>query len=409
MRSFVLCRVRLTSIVVGLFAMAGSAWAQISIPSNGSSGTLEAAGQTYEIDLSLARTGRWDDTNVGPNGIYDPEKWAIVFHYTSVNIPAGTTVVFKNHPKNPPVVWLVQGNVTINGYLNLNGQGALGSGRLSIPGPGGFRGGTGNLSGGLTAGGGFGPGGGSQNGGEQFVGGSYGSKGTNRSGPTYNNAKVVPLIGGSGGSARNDSDEGGGAGGGAILIACSNTVSVGGTISASGGPRYDRAGGGSGGGLRVLCNQLTGPVSAFINAVGGDSTGGLGRIRLESNTFSFAGSVNPVASTGTPDPTPVIWPDDTAPILRVTSIGGVPVPDDPEASFTNTDVTINTNQEVEVILEAKNVPLDWIVQVRRVGKGSFDGFANATFVSGTQQQSTWKAMLTFGAGGHAVIARAYKP
>ena len=32
-------------------------------------------------------------------GIYDPEKWAVVFKYTTVSIPLNVTVNFANHPR----------------------------------------------------------------------------------------------------------------------------------------------------------------------------------------------------------------------------------------------------------------------------------------------------------------------
>jgi plastocyanin len=92
--------------------------AQLVIPSDGSDGVFAP---TTDIVISLAEAvdGTWNvnnSANAG-KGVYDADKWAVVFKYSSVNIPAGVTVRFLNHRSRAPVVWLVQGNVTIDGVL----------------------------------------------------------------------------------------------------------------------------------------------------------------------------------------------------------------------------------------------------------------------------------------------------
>lgn len=77
-----------------------------------------------------------------------------------VNIPAGKTVAFKNHPSRAPVVWLVTGDVMVNGSLNLSGQNGVEVPFLAEPGPGGFRGGPGYYHSSVRSSGGLGPGGG---------------------------------------------------------------------------------------------------------------------------------------------------------------------------------------------------------------------------------------------------------
>ena len=116
-----------TSLLLAAFFGALTAHAQLSIPSDGSDGAFNPT-TNVEIDLGLATTALWNSPGSG-NGVYDTEKWAVVFKYSSVNIPAGVTVTFKNHPSYAPVVWLVQGNVTIAGELNL---GKTGSGCNSL-------------------------------------------------------------------------------------------------------------------------------------------------------------------------------------------------------------------------------------------------------------------------------------
>ena len=91
---------------VGVLALVSPVWAQISVPSDGSDGDLVIASNTT-IDLSQAPTGTWDVANsngLDGLGVYDPDKWAIVFHYSSVTINGSRTLYFSNHPSRAPVV-----------------------------------------------------------------------------------------------------------------------------------------------------------------------------------------------------------------------------------------------------------------------------------------------------------------
>ena len=115
--------------------------ASILIPgADGSDGVFNPSA-SVEVDLGLAITASWDTPGTG-NGVYDGEKWAVVFKYSSVNIPAGVTVTFKNHPSYAPVAWLVSGDVDIDGVVDLTGGDPEALHRRAAPGPGGFRGGT---------------------------------------------------------------------------------------------------------------------------------------------------------------------------------------------------------------------------------------------------------------------------
>lgn len=306
-----------------------------------------------EIDLGLAKTGPLESTTSEGNGVYDPGRWVVVFNHTTINIPAGVTVTFKNHPKGAPVVWLASGDVTIAGTVSLDGANGAGAGLFADPGPGGFSGSF-HVNG--TWIGGFGPGGGP--GGLGFFGssGGYGTLGAG--GAIYGNPSVFPLIGGSGGG--NGGGGGGGGGGGAILIASSGNITVNGSIQANGG--LGMAGGkGSGGGIRLIANQIAG--SGGLEAVGASASAGygLGRIRLEA--FSTTLATIPLPSVGLPGS---IFPDATAPTLRVTSVDGKPVPVDPLARVTTDDVSFNSSGPVELEIEAMNVPEGLVVVVRVV-------------------------------------------
>ena len=173
-----------------LLPLAG--FAQVNSGSNGSDGAFNP---TQNVTINMADH---------PTGIYQ---------YTSVNIPQGVTVSFTPNANNTPVVWLVQGDCTIGGLVDVSGQ--LPSYRSpagAIGGPGGYRGGDHSVPG-------AGPGGGPV-GANYGGGGSYGTLGVTTFGPagvTYGNAFILPLLGGSGGGGSNS--EGAGGGGGAILIA----------------------------------------------------------------------------------------------------------------------------------------------------------------------------------------------
>ena len=303
----------------------------LNIPgADGSDGVLtitvaDCTNGVYTIDLGRAATKQWDakPTTAGC-GVYDPEKWAVVFKYSSVQIDEGCTLKFVNHPSNPPVYWLVSGDVTINGEINLDGDRGQDNEDIGVtvcakPGPGGFAGGlslTQNSGNTYYGGGGYGPGGATSQirrkksgytmpsvvGG----GGSYATKGNSNSstnsditnssdaGSLYGDETLVPLVGGSGGAGYNGADNdymtmigggAGGAGGGAICIAAKGTVSLAGNIKArgnrGGGYRkvhngsnqfYFLGGCGSGGAVRILADSISGTGSIDVSSFGGTLT-----------------------------------------------------------------------------------------------------------------------------------------
>ena len=349
-------------------ALAAGSHGGLVISSDGSDGELHVTADTT-IDLSQAVDGTWDADNTAHagQGIYDADQWAVVFKYSSVTIDPGATLTFTNHSSRAPVVWLVNGDVVIGGTVSLNGSNYVAPPGLSEPGPGGFRGGTAYYTAGVGASAGMGPGGGgaSSESSGAGAGGSYGSKGDGNSGPTYGNPSLLPLIGGSGGAGDwNDQSPAGGAGGGAILIACSGTLTIDGAITANGGNGgtvswYALSGGGSGGGIRLIAATLAG--NGRIEALGGSGAkaGGLGRIRIERTVATGDAQVTPDPSVVPLEDgaTPVIWPPADAPTVKIVSIGGQAVPDDPRASFgaLGADTTISETDTTEIVVETTNV------------------------------------------------------
>jgi hypothetical protein len=401
----------------------------IDVGSDGSDGDFDPTEVNTVVDLGLALTGtdvRWTAPGQG-HGVYDPEKWAVVFKYRSVRIRNGVEVTFKNHPSRAPVVWLVQENVTIEsgGEVNLDGQpghSPNGPFEPSEPGTGGFRGGIGRCSDLVSSGAGFGPGGGPFEARPEAAGdgGSYGTQGQGwyKSAPTYGNESIMPLIGGSGGAGSNflGGKYGGCSGGGSILIAAGNGIDIGGTIRANGGtardyPSFQYGGGGSGGAIRLIGNTTSG--LGTLQAVGGRSSypGGAGRIRIEAHSQNFVGPSNPIHTTGDPGDPPLIWLPDSAPSVRPVSLGGQPVPVDPRSEFTfpHADVGLNTSGSVVLLIEAKNVPQTWIVSAIVTPKAGEKLTVPATFVSGDLELSTWQASLTIASGFTAIQVQAKAP
>jgi hypothetical protein len=416
--------------------LGGPAVAQITIPgADGSDGAFSPTAN-IEVDLSQAPTGEWNGPNQDPGkGVYDPEKWAVVFRYTTVNIPNNVTVTFKNHPSRAPVVWLVQGDVTISttgtgGTINVsgaNGDYDAAQPQFAEPGPGGFRGGRGRQTS-AAGSGGFGPGGAGYSTGSRGTGGSYGTQGSvptggGPAGPVYGHPRVLPLIGGSGGAGTRGTlyyhTLGAGAGGGAILIATQTTIRLSGAVYARGGnggsetQPYGGAGGGSGGGIRLVADTITG--GGTLAATGGSSTGGgaggAGRIRVEANTIDLSHPGDPPYTAGPPGDPATIWPSDDAPTVYAISLAGQAVPADPRASLTSplADVTVSSPSPLPLIIEAHNVPVDWNVVARVVVKVGEDFNVPATLIGGNQTLSTWQADITLPSAWSAIQVRAAMP
>lgn len=431
-----------TQFAMLMLVVVPSALADIVVPgADGSDGDLIVS-SNLTIDLRKAWAGDdkkgvpWDTPggdrdgdNLG-DGVYDPEKWAVVFKWNKVEIKSGATVTFINHYANPPVVWLVAGEVLNNGSINLNGaNGHPGQGKIYFaePGPGGFRGGRGSSK--DTVGtGGFGPGGAKVEKRNSYGSGaghaSEGGRGYNGGEPglAYSSPFAVPLFGGSGGNGMNyDGDhiyDGGGAGGGAILIAAQQRIAHNGTIAVRGGANGGAYGGqGSGGAIRLVTDRIAGVAS--FDARGSaptQYTGGAadGRIRIEANDFKdLSGMSQPPYREGLPGDTAKLWPQDVgspAPVLQVVKLGDRDVPSDPRSdiTFPNADVALSNSGPTKVRIAAENVPTSWSVIVRAIPKTGFDIIASAKLVDGDDAKSVWEAEVQLPDGFTVIQVRAAK-
>lgn len=382
----------------------------VNVPSDGSDGAFNPSGDIL-VDLSAAATGVWSDSNTANagRGIYDPTKWAVVFKYSSVNIPAGSKVTFKNHPTYAPVIWLVAGNTVIDGVVSVAGHDyAKGEPERLIPaepGPGGFRGGA---SGSPGFGIGYGPG--------AQIGLSWGEYAL-----VYGNSRILPLIGGSGGTPMHSfgSQIFAGGGGGAILIASAGSVNIGGLIDANGGYGSHHRGmfsSGSGGAIRIIAEQVSGNGvlramnPSFDRSDAASTQSGAGRIRIESGALASTLQITPETLNINLIGAPVIFPPDNSPVVRVVSVGGAATPADPTAPLqTSADVVIETNSQVDVTLETTNFSPTGRVEVRAVEKYGGLTTVNAEFQSGNSDRATWIAKITFKPGYTTLQARATAP
>lgn len=258
------------------------AWAQsFNAGSNGSLGALNVADADVTVDLPA--DGR--------------------LHYTTVTVAAGRTLRFTRNALNTPVYLLAQGDVVINGAINVSGLQAPGSPPIGgAGGPGGFDGGKPGFGASFPPGDGYGPGAGGAgttgSGAASAGGGGYataaGGADSAFKGQAYGSPLLIPLLGGSGGGGDTGTPgSGGGGGGGAILVASNTRIAV------NGGGRIDSLGGnwvgsshnaGSGGAVRLLAPKVEG--TGAIRVFGGGSGGGDGRIRVDcldktALTFSF--------------------------------------------------------------------------------------------------------------------------
>lgn len=357
--------------------------------------------------------------------LFDPVSLGIdldgdgIFHFTTVEITANTTVRCTAVQVDSPMVWLATGDVFIKGKLDISGEHGKSYGYVSnnasvapaVPGPGGFPGGTGEAftdeRSFLIPGGG--PGGGVSPDGVS-------SQGANSD---YMSPYGIPLIGGSGGSGAAASTNtgtrgggGGGAGGGAILIASDTKIRLqnSGQINASGGHGGTGWGaggsGGSGGMIRLVAPDISSTVS--LVATGGSrggaadtynrgSAGTAGVIRVEALVTPIGGSHNPAPAYGSPydafvpDRDTHPWPK-----LYITEVGGVSI-DKPKASFETTDATIDTDAAVDVVITAQGIPNGTEVTLYLLPENGSMSTATAT-LSGDESSATTTISVTLPAG-----------
>ena len=386
--------------LLAAFLLPLAGFAQVNSGSNGSDGAFNPTGN---VTINMADH---------PTGIYQ---------FTSVNIPAGVTVTFTPNANNKPVVWLVQGNCTINGTIDISGTSS--NSGLGVPGgAGGYSGG----NGGSAPGKGGGPGGGLAGVSDYSYASnaSYGSLGSTSYGPgagqapgvVYGNTFILPLIGGSGGGGSVYGPAGGAGGGGAILIAASTQIQLNGTINARGGSGYyiyfgGIAGGcGSGGAVRLVSTTIVGTGSIVTDGgrTGSQNQGygGSGRIRIDSFQNNFGGSISGVVTQGFQ---PIILPAAGQGIqLNIASVAGAAIPASPSGVLANPDVIIPAQQTnpIPIVVNCSNIPLNTEITVVVHPANGADVQAVGINSAGTLAASTATISLNMPRGGGIIYAKA---
>jgi len=337
--------------------------------SNGSDGDLTfptaKSGDTIVFDPR--------DTTLFPGGLDNDND--NIYHFKTITIPSGVRVVLRSDKLGGPVYWLAQNNITINGHLDLDGNGGAGGGYVAqtfaVPGPGGFYGGGGGDKSTRPPTAGFGPAGGAA---YDIKKGSSCDAWARGGGATVNEF-LVPLIGGSGGGGGiSDAPAiggGGGAGGGAILLATPGTIAINipGQITARGGSWTGGGSGwGGGGSIRLMANRIQGNGFVYSNPLNNDGScsgvahGGGGKIRFEAFQQAFSGAISGALYPGSPFDTFI--PSTGSPTVKVLTVSGVTVNPNPNGSFTMPDVTINAGDSVPVVIETKNIPAGTVVKLQ---------------------------------------------
>jgi hypothetical protein len=397
-------RIGLVVLVVGLLAN-GMPAQPFESGSNGSDGAL---------NLTTPGTIVLDPRSFNPPLDTDGDN---VYHFTTINIAAGVTVRLSGQIINGPVIWLATGAVKVDGTLDLNGENghprtlnpALR--KPSTPGAGGYRGGAGgNIQHPPQPG--SGPGG--------------GATGTPTDGSGFNgsftgNQFLVPLIGGSGGGGATEAEQqtygiGGAAGGGAILIASSTSVEITGRILANGGSSAcggcgpftcgGCGGGGSGGAIRLVTPLVSGTGS--LSAGGGSGRYGAatspGLVRIEAFQQNFTGGISQPFNLASPSN---VYPSAVPATVRVVTVDGISVAQNPTGTFEMPDITINKSGLVSVVIEARNVPPGTVVKLHILSENGPDITVDSTplvLVDGTLSSAT--AEVTFPPGFSRGFVRA---
>lgn len=364
-----------------------------------------------------------------------------IFNITTMFVPSNKTIYFARNALNTPVVILAQGDVRIEGAIDIRG----GSGNAAqfaqpsiggLGGPGGFDGGASGYTfiGFFQGFAGNGPGGGAAGGnptndtpfvcgggGGFLTAGSNASTGGIQGGLAYGNVSLTPLIGGSGGgggSSQNAGSRGGGGGGGggAILIASSGAIRFrtdGGNafiyaLGGSGQGVLTAGGAGAGGAIRLAANLITGMVNFNVR---GDlnsgsnpcisGAGSSGRIRLEA--FSYVG-FTPSFTSNAPqsqflslvqNPQPPFPAG--VPSITITSVAGQNVPNPPSNSphgAVDLQIPRTVTNPVNVALSASNIPTGTVIKVTTQPNAGTRTTVDSTPLAGTTAASTATASIS---------------
>lgn len=358
---------------------------------------------TFFVSLSkaISAAGTTWRTPGNGDGVYDARQWAVVYKFTTIEVPANVVIRFKNHPSGAPVVWLAQGLVEIRGELNLDGESwhvVSSWPSFSEPGPGGFAGGAPADYYLQRPAAGFGPGAQRSPVLESNLNachagwiGSAPVGGCTSGSSAYGREEAFPLIGGSGGGVEyapgfttaGDALGVGGAGGGAILIATNSEMHLpaGALIRVYGGggwyalrpdgnPHcpggFQQGFSGSSGAIRLVAGEeLTSVATLGFYGFWGpcaSHTGG-GRLRIEAPVRTIPNYGTREQGVSISDTPGQVFPPDDAPTLELISVGGSAASHEPLAGPGTVDLEIDSEEPVQVVIRATNIPVGTRVKV----------------------------------------------
>jgi hypothetical protein len=172
---------------------------------------------------------------------------------------------------------------------------------------------------------------------------------------------------------------------------------------------------GSGGGIRLIGEQITGHgrIDVASDNLVQVAIGSPGRIRIETPNYTGNLQLFPSTIRVLPGSPPLIWPRDTAPVARIVSVAGQPVRNDPIANLApipsapDADVNFQTDQDVEIVIETKNiVPNNAKVNARVTARNGGAFLVPATFSTGDTSAAIWIATTKMAPGFAAIQARA---
>ena len=136
----------------------------------------------------------------------------------------------------------------------------------------------------------------------------------------------------------------------------------------------------------------------------GSGNGGLGRIRLEAFTIrAEVGAGNPLYTATDPGS---VFPPAGTPTLRAVMVDSVPISPDPRAGVQTVDAEVLTNNTVTLHIEATNIAIGTIVDVRVTPAADASFTVQSTPLTGSLTFSTATAQLSLPPGTSDIVLRA---
>lgn len=380
-------RSRRAAALTALLLCAGAApgWTQeFSTGSDGSYGPIFVGSASGTVTLDMPEDG--------------------IFQVTSMTVQGNGRLYFRRNALNTPVIILSQGDIRIEGEVNVNGgEGTNNPPQGGLAGPGGFDGGHPGTTG-VPPGDGRGPGGGRGgsadcNAADGAGSASYGGA-PNRPSPgdgaPYGSPLLVPLVGGSGGGGVAGSPGYGGGGGGGAIGLFSDTqvvIASGADVNANGG-RATSAGcqNGSGGAVRIVAPRVAGAGRINVNGASYNESAGHGRVRID--TLDRTGlnlDINPDAA-GSVGSFMVVFPE-PLPRLDVVEAAGRSI--DVGSGPVNVFLRFGSTPDRTVVVQATNFTGTVPITVALYPENGSATFYEAEIDMNTGNPATTTADVTF--------------